>query len=711
MMCVFRVLSLNLMAALVGLSMSLVPGSSDVLAAAWPNRPDESPDTPDVTTLRNALKSSGSTDEQMEAASQLGAMGPYAFEAVPDLVSMLKSEDPGVRGECIYALGEIGPVAHEATDSLLEFLKSDSPMDLTAALESLRRIGSIPADPDAREWITVLCSHPDAAVHTAAIRYRLVVTDYDANVVRSSKPALLRALAESRDAVRNEAALTLIEIGDSSVPQVTEQLQSVQPMVRLKACDILGRIGPSAASAVPKLLPRLQDEDELVVRAAATALGNIHAEPGTVLPALLKLLPGGSVARQITVVRALGDFGMAASDSTDSVLRLLSSDNAMLRTAAADTLGQIFNGRTDVVEALVKSLSDPNGTVTVHAANALSQIGPAAVPALTAKLSDAAWRGLVVEILGEIGSGAESAVPALAELLNTEDQPLRREAFIALASIGPKANAAVPTLLKILDSPAVDDRQAGAAYVLAHVGAQQAVPRLKQLLASSQNEQVLMATAWALVTLQPGNTEIAGQALPLLLKALSSENALARREALTAISSLGAAAQSALPALLERAASDEIPAVRAEALHGLAEIKASSPQVLPVALASLQDPDPNVRNAARYLAGRLGPAARDAVPLLKESARQGTDFDRVLSAWALVQIDPTEEHSRMAIPLMLSALHHMNPRVRVEATQTLETIGSHSPEIIGALESIQADEDASVRAAVKQALAKLGKAR
>ena len=83
----------------------------------------------------------------------------------------------------------------------------------------------------------------------------------------------------------------------------------------------------------------------------------------------------------------------------------------MLRVAAAEALGKIGDDSPSVIDALVKALSDSNGTVTVRAANALSQIGAPGVPALVKMLSNEDYRKLVVEVIGEMGENAESAVP------------------------------------------------------------------------------------------------------------------------------------------------------------------------------------------------------------------------------------------------------------------------------------------------------------
>ena len=664
---------------------------------------DEPSDGPDVKSLLERLRS-GKAEEQIESVVQLGALGPYAQPAIDPLVDLLKTEDTALRYECIVALGQIGPMAHDSADSLTGFLKSDTELLQSAALESLRRIGT--ASTEAQPQIRRLCQTQNACLAISAIRCLVMISGVDSQLVQDSIPRLVTALGDPRADVRNEASVTLVEIGPAVVPPVAVALSGNDSRVQLKACEILGQLGSDAASTVPDLLKGLKDDDELVVRAATTALGKIHAEPTTVLPALNALLQQKSAAVRITAVRAIADYGPEARDSAPLMLKLLSDDSIMLRASAADALGRTGDTRDEVIEALVKALSDGNAAVTVNAANALSRIGGPAVPALVHKLADENYRRLVVEVLGEIGAGAEAAVPGLVELLSHvgNDVELRREVFIALASIGPKATEAASTMMNILQDPAAGDARAGAAYVLAHIGEKKALPVLQELIKVAKDERILRSSAWAMVTLDPQNAENVTLAMPHLLLATSSEIPLVRKEVMTAFTTLGPVAIAALPSMLEHAANDADAAVRTQSLHGLAEIQAPASQALPVAIASLNDPDAKVRNAARYLLGTLGKEAHGTAPLLRETLRRGDELERVLSAWALVHVAPSKENSQAAIPLLLPALQHPNPRVRIETATTLGEIGAASKEVRSALEAAQQDQDPQVKEAVVEAL-------
>lgn len=454
-------------------------------------------------------------------------------------------------------------------------------------------------------------------------------------------------------------------------------------------------------------MAQLSDETELVVRAATDALGRIHSHPDTVLPSLVQLLKHKSAPVQITAVRAIGDFGPVAKSLAPLMISQLADSKIMLRVAAAEALGKIGDDSPSVIDALVKALSDSNGTLTVRAANALSQIGAPAVPALVKLLSNENYRKLVVEVIGEMGENAESAVPALLPLLETIDTDLKREVFIALATIGPKASAATATMIKILENPDAGDSRAGAAYVLAHIGEKKALNVLKQILKTDRSEQVLRSAASSIVELEPENPDNAAIVLPQLFPAMSSDTPLERREAILAISKLGIAAKSAIEDLQLHAASDNDPTVRAAALHGLTETQASASQSLAIAVASLRDADPAVRNAARYLLGRLGKEAQSTAPLLRESLRHGDPMERTVAAWALVHVAATPENVHEAVPLLLSGLQHSDPRIPAESAKALGASGSASAEVVSDLETAKHAADDGVKQAATEALVKL----
>ena len=86
------------------------------------------------------------------------------------------------------------------------------------------------------------------------------------------------------------AADALGRIGATAVPDLVTALQSQDAAVRLKAIEVLGRMGSDARDAVPQLINLLDDPDPAVRKAAARTLGLIGPAANAAVPALMRKL-------------------------------------------------------------------------------------------------------------------------------------------------------------------------------------------------------------------------------------------------------------------------------------------------------------------------------------------------------------------------------------------------------------------------------------
>lgn len=86
------------------------------------------------------------------------------------------------------------------------------------------------------------------------------------------------------------AADTLARIGADAVPALVQALKMPNAEARLRAVEVLGRMGADAKSAVPELVPLLDDPDLRVRKATARTLGRIGPEAADAIPALMRSL-------------------------------------------------------------------------------------------------------------------------------------------------------------------------------------------------------------------------------------------------------------------------------------------------------------------------------------------------------------------------------------------------------------------------------------
>lgn len=86
------------------------------------------------------------------------------------------------------------------------------------------------------------------------------------------------------------AADALGRIGPPAVPALVDALKSPDAAVRLKAAEVLARMGTDAKEAATPLTLVLDDNDERVRKAATRALGMIGEEAAPAVPALMRSL-------------------------------------------------------------------------------------------------------------------------------------------------------------------------------------------------------------------------------------------------------------------------------------------------------------------------------------------------------------------------------------------------------------------------------------
>jgi HEAT repeat protein len=253
---------------------------------------------------------------------------------------------------------------------------------------------------------------------------------------------------------------TLRAGGAAAVPVVCELIERPEPKLRLQGLSVLALMGAEAASATPALAKVLQTEGETACFIlAAKTLAKLN--PGlatTELSAIVgnKADQGDRRSWALVGLQELAPNCSAAAPILDELARDRNED-VLLRVAAIAVLTRL--GRPS--EALVTILCDTALTeqtpAGVQALQILGEMGPAArsaVPALIKLLErpnlpmaglpfGPPHRQAVVESLGMIGPDASPALPALLATLQISNLLVRTEVALALARIGPAAKRAV----------------------------------------------------------------------------------------------------------------------------------------------------------------------------------------------------------------------------------------------------------------------------
>lgn len=523
-------------------------------------------------------------------------------EAMSGLLRDLQGTDEVHRYEAIEALGALGPSARSALPDLEKALSDSDVMVRILAASALNRI------------------EPKNAL-----------------VTQRAVGVLAQAFKEESLQVRSEAEAAIAEIGRPAIPALIEAIRALDPDVRQSAASALGQIGPPAAEAVPELVRLLEDPNAAVRSEAAHALGRIGTAAREAIPALIGRLsdPDGMVRTQ--AANALGRFGPAAKEAATALAETLAEDHPDCCCAAACALERLQAGAAPAAPALVKSLGNEDSQTRAHVMCALVNLGEQVVPLLVEALKEQQTRGWAVLVLSEMGSAAESATPSLLDMLSTEDPDTRREVLLSLGNIGSPSDAVVSAMARHLGDADRSVRQA-AAYGLGNAGSA-AVPATARLAAGMRSDDALLGIlcARALARIAPNDERTQMAAVSYIRDHLTHGDVPVRLAAIRALADLRESSASVAAALLPALKQDEHSAVKASAAETLVEFGEAAVPALADAVR-----DEPTRLGALVILGRIGPAAKAAIPAIEAALTDANPPVRRAAGVALKNIARAE---------------------------------------------------------------------
>ena len=199
--------------------------------------------------------------------------------------------------------------------------------------------------------------------------------------------------------------------------------------------ESLGNFGAAAKPVVPELVKLLTDDDATTRVNTAVALWKIDRHPKAV-PALLEMLQRGTSPEPYLAAMALGQMQPEAAAVAPGLIAALHSSDGDVRRAAARSLGKL--GKAAFPAWPREGPRRPRSGSPALVIEAIGLMGSEAVNPLIAALKDkspqvrrAAARGL-----GNLGSEARSALPALEAAVSDPDETVRDAGFKARRRIG-----------------------------------------------------------------------------------------------------------------------------------------------------------------------------------------------------------------------------------------------------------------------------------
>ncbi|MFC1582855.1 HEAT repeat domain-containing protein [Planctomycetota bacterium] len=460
---------------------------------------------------------------------------------------------------------------------------------------------------------------------------------------------------------------------------------------------------------------------------------------------------------------------MASHDNAASFLLkfILEGEHSKFAIRAAGMLEQVKSNRKHLVSVLIKSLEEHQNRAAVMALGSLEKDALPSVPALLKNVQNEKTpedvRREICLALVKMQPDSSDAVRVLVEVIRNSEFSLYIYASIALKSIARGPNEALPALLEsfrqddsfeVFQPPAEGELRE---QFLENETDLEAIRYIEEGFTYTINFSQVIANA--LSEIGPADTAC----VPVLQKALVLQEIANLDAVIGALMRIGPGAKSAIPALADLVPEKKVNiyllahAMRAidktsvtrlvkylehedrelryrgiDAIEGFGEDAAP---IVPELIQALDNSSGFVRNNAADTLGKIGSAAKSAIPALVEKRKDPDDNLAGAVCYALTKIACNDEKvieifikdlesperlsrhaaydlrdmgpkARMAIPALVKALTHSNYLTREHAAGTLAEIADAN--VVFDLEKcLKTEKSKDVKEALEKAIAKL----
>jgi HEAT repeat protein len=429
-------------------------------------------------------------------------------------------------------------------------------------------------------------------------------------------------------------------------------------------------------------------EDVAMLRICLVALGFLLPSALVAAPSVAELrdqLRHGDVRAALEAAQALGDLGPAAVDAVPELTRALG--NRALARPAALALGRMGREGVAALLAAARRSAARRNPNLLNIVEGLARAGPAATADLARALEDesAGVRFAAVLALERLGPLAIQTAPDLGRML------LRRQLTLSLRFEGATSP---PPLERPLRRPVIEldddlhQERIAAARALQAIG-----PAATPVLIEALREQ---PQRWH----GPSFVSVA-RSFPLFVSALLKQKD-EKQSFLAPILFAVVAAPGLLPELAEND-----PTMRRCAAEALWLMDPVAPSAVADPLKATDDSDEAVSDFACYALGRIGSAARAAVPAVirRCKARSVRSWPVLLFVLEQLGADADAQVERELAPLLIEELKHELPTEMLrDVARACSALGRRgraaAPLVRELLDRQPSDEDAEILCAI-----------
>ena len=359
---------------------------------------------------------------RQRAAMILGAFGPDAHKAAPDLVELLSDSQTEAAAE--DALIKIGT---PSVSALSDALRKSSPADRQIQIRLLGRFGAA-ANP---ALIQTLRKDDNSTVRVTAAAALGEIRPIDPGTV----PALIDAMKDPDDNTRTAAVGALGQIGPDAKAAlgvlIAASHTDPEALAKQNAGRALETVGRANKSSLPGLAANLKSDDGDTRRESAIAIGQADAAPGDVIPLLALALKDPTTEVKMSVIQIGAEMLKTQKDAVALFRIACFVNDKKVRAAAIDALGGATAAPDDAALVLDDVLHDADPMVRNQCVQSLARLGPAGVPALVHELNDS-YTAVGDNAEAAILSIGPGAIPALQKAQAATTDPVLQKKIPAL---------------------------------------------------------------------------------------------------------------------------------------------------------------------------------------------------------------------------------------------------------------------------------------
>jgi len=444
---------------------------------------------------------------------------------------------------------------------------------------------------------------------------------------------------------------------------------------------------------IPDLVKAFQDPANPNRRALVQEIGKAGPDARIAIPILLEAIAPADLPLRRELIQALAQIGPPGRQDIPLLVPLLEDVKFQPgRIYALDMLTQVGAEAHVALAPLVRALGDSDPATRRKAVVILGQIGPAASkPAFAGLLNllrdpDAEMVEATAATLGKLGKPPVT-VTELRPLLRDKAMPVRRYALGLVTEMGAEAAEAAPELLAVFTDDKVVELRRQAIQMLLKVQAR-GKANLDAYVKGLKDPDGMLAELSVKALADLG---LEGGALPGLLQALQSDNAMVSKTADEALGGLKLRKQDL--ALVVPVLKNKSDAVRLRILECLLPLGAEAAEAVPAVSQVLGETKGEPRDQALRLIAAIGPPARAAGPAVAELLK---DEDRSLRLEVAVVLSRIEaDEIKLAIPPLVRMLRIEDPtdekllEERKKVSEVLVQMGK--PAIRGLISAVESE--------------------